>query len=182
MLGSSPVADAGVQALMARDAGTVHKQVRAGVAGPFAGAIGAVLLMLVVGCAAPPAPSPTPSRPAAPILVGGCELLEPRELLSGGAAGQPTRVGERRFEWGFGPDRLTEAVGEFGIGAPDSLGIPDVSPQRVIVRGTEAVVVPVGDAGVGEVVITWQVAECPYTIWLPPGTTLENAIRYAARF
>jgi hypothetical protein len=145
-------------------------------------AIGALLLTLVVGCSTPPSPSPSPSDPAPPIGIGGCELLEPRELLSGGAAGQPTRVGDRRFAWGSGPDRLTEAVGEFGVGDPDSLGIPDGSPQRVIVRGANAVVVPVGDEGVGEIAITWQSAECPYTIWLAPGTTLQDAIRYAARF
>jgi hypothetical protein len=52
----------------------------------------------------------------------------------------------------------------------------------VIVRGANAVVVPVGDERVGEIAITWQAAECPYTIWLAPGTTLEDAIRYAARF
>jgi hypothetical protein len=145
-------------------------------------AIGALLLALVVGCAAPPAPSPSPSDPAPPIVIGGCELLEPREVLSGGAAGQPTRVGDRRFAWGSGPDRLTEAVGEFGVGDPESLGIPNGSPQRVFVRGANAVVVPVGDEGVGEIAITWQSADCPYTIWLAPGTTLQDAIRYAARF
>lgn len=84
--------------------------------------------------------------------------------------------------WGLGSDRLTEAVGEFGIGDPEELAVPEGAAQHVIVRGARAVVVPLGDEGVGEMAITWRSADCPYTIWLAPGTTLQDAIDYAARF
>lgn len=178
-----PVADwrieAGVRTPTRREPAAVRDEARAG--GLSARAIGVLLVALVSGCASPPAP-PTPSEPAVPIVIGGCELLEPRGLLSGDASGQPTRIGDRRFVWGSGPDRLTEAVGEFGVGHPDSFGIPGESVQRVSIRGADAVVLPVGDEGVGEIAITWQAKACPYTIWLAPGTSLEDAIGYAARF
>lgn len=114
--------------------------------------------------------------------MGGCELLEPRELVSGAPAGPPTQVGERRFQWGGGRDEVVEAVGEFGVGSVDSFGLPPNSPERVRVRDVDAVVIPVGDEGVGQVAVTWQVRDCPYTLWLAPGTTLDEAIAYAPRF
>ena len=140
-----------------------------------------LLVALAVGCApqgpsAPAAPSPTP------IMVGSCEVLVPRELMSGAAPGSPRALASGRFEWGIGDDRLTEAVGEFGVGDPSSLGVPEGSPQRVKVRGVDAVVVPVGDEGIGQIVITWQSGACPYTLWLAPGATIERAADYAARF
>jgi hypothetical protein len=65
---------------------------------------------------------------------------------------------------------------------PEELGIPPGHPQRVIVRGRDAVVVPVGDEGVSEIVITLRDGACPFTIWLARGTSLRQAIDYAARF
>jgi hypothetical protein len=75
-----------------------------------------------------------------------------------------------------------EAVGEAAFGPPEELGIPPGHPQRVIVRGRDAVVVPVGDEGASEIVITWRDGACPYTIWLARSTSIRQAIDYAARF
>ena len=60
---------------MLREMAVVLTCTRAGAAGLSAHGIGAVLLALVVGCAAPDAPTASPSDPAAPMVIGGCELL-----------------------------------------------------------------------------------------------------------
>lgn len=140
-----------------------------------------VLVAMVAACGQPPPPSTFISASPSPIVVRGCELLEPTVLISGMRPGPVQRIGPDRFAWGSGLDHLTEAV-EFAIGHPDSFGIPDGSPQRVIVRGEPAVVVAVGDDGVGQVVITWLAGDCPYTVWLAAGVTMEQAVAYAPRF
>lgn len=140
-----------------------------------------VFVAIVVACGQPPPPSTFASASPSPIVVRGCELLEPTVLISGMRPGPVQRVGLDRFAWGSGQDHLTMAV-EFAIGHPDSFAIPDGSPQRVLVRGASAVVVPVGDDGVGQVAITWLADECPYTVWLAAGVTVEQAAAYAPRF
>lgn len=138
-----------------------------------------------VGCLSVP---PDPSRPTehatgprASILVGGCPLITPNFLPSGALPGEPRPAGKGRFEWGSGQDRVTEAIGVFGIGDPDEFRIPPDSQQWVNVRGVRALVVPVGDEA-AEIAFTWQAGDCPYTVWLAPGHTLAEAITYAAGY
>jgi hypothetical protein len=91
-------------------------------------------------------------------------------------------AGDARFAWGQGPDQLVEAVGTFAVGRPEEFDLPIDSKQRVEVRGEAAVAIPIGDDGVGQVALTWQSGDCPYTVWLAPGHSLDAAIRYAAAF
>lgn len=127
-------------------------------------------------------PSASPAAPSAPFVVGQCEALVPRALPSGAEPGPPMRESEGRVSWGVGSDRIIEAVNEFGVGDPVTLGVSPDSNQWVTVRGAQALVVPIGDDGVGQVVITWSAGDCPYTMWLAPGRTLDDGIRYAAQF
>jgi len=91
-------------------------------------------------------------------------------------------AGDARFAWGQGPDQVVEAVGTFDVGRPETFDIPIGSKQRSEVRGQPALIIPLGDEGVGEVAMIWQSGDCPYTVWLAPGRTLDEAIRYAAGF
>jgi hypothetical protein len=69
---------------------------------------------------------------------------------------------------------------ELGLPFPDDL--PQGSSQRVIVREKDGVLVPVGDEGVGEVIMAWRDHPCAYTAWLSAGTSLSAAAEYASRF
>lgn len=120
--------------------------------------------------------------PSAPFVVGQCEALVPQALPSGAEPGPPRREGEGRVSWGVGSDRIIEAVNEFGVGDPVTLGVSPTSRQWVTIRGAQALVVPIGDDGVGQVAITWSAGDCPYTVWLAPGRTLDDGIQYAAQF
>lgn len=128
--------------------------------------------------------SPAVSPPAASFLftVGQCVAIAPQALPSGAEAGAPRREADGRVSWGVGPDRVVEAVSEFGVGDPATLGVPPDSRQWVTVRGERALVVLIGEEGVGQIAISWRAGDCPYTIWLSPGHTLEDGLRYAARF
>lgn len=158
---------------------------------------GALFTVLVVGCgpsapatAIPAAPSPTSVTPDAPSPTAtvnlGCEPLVPRELPSGAAPGPPEVLAPGIFGWGDGTDALTLEVGAFGVedwaywlDPPD---LKEGHPQRVRVRGVDAVIYLAGDDGVGSIGIIWQQGDCPYTLWLADGTTVVQAAEYAARF
>lgn len=144
------------------------------------------LIYLVVGTAACGStivsPTDSPAAPSAPFVVGQCEALVPKALPSGAEPGPARREGESRVSWGVGSDRIVEAVNEFGVGDPATLGVSPDSAQWVSVRGARGLVVPIGEEGVGQVAISWRVGACPYTLWLAPGHTLDDGIRYAALF
>ena len=123
-----------------------------------------------------------PVSASTPIFVRECEVLVPRTLPSGAAPGEPNPAGDGRFSWGFGADRVVEAVDEPGVGDPATQGVPRTSKQWVSIRGSPGLVIPVGDDGVGEITITWLAGECAYVVWLAPGHTLDEAIRYAGNF
>lgn len=127
-------------------------------------------------------PAVSPPAPSFLFTVGQCEAIVPQALPSGAEAGVPSREADGRVSWGVGPDRVVEAVNEFGVGDPATLGVPPDSRQWVTVRGERALVVLIGDEGVGQIAISWRAGDCPYTIWLSPGHTLDDGLRYAARF
>lgn len=127
-------------------------------------------------------PTVSPVAPSFLFTVGNCEALVPQSLPSGAQPGTPRREGEGQVSWGGGSDQVTEAVNEFGVGDPLTLGVPPDSRQWVTVRGERALVVPIGEEGIGQIAITWRAGDCPYTIWLARGHTLEDGLRYAARF
>lgn len=116
------------------------------------------------------------------MLIDGCEVMRPRELMSGAPAGSLRMMGPGTFEWGAGEDAVGVAVGQFRAGDPASLDLPRDSPQRVQVRGDPAVIIPIGDEGIGQIAIAWRSGDCPYTLWLAPGVTIEEAADFAARF
>lgn len=116
------------------------------------------------------------------MLIDGCEVLRPKELLSGVPADGFRMVGPGTFEWGAGEDAVRVAVGQSGVGDPDSFDLPPDSPQRVRIRGNPAVIIPIGEEGVGQVAIAWRSGDCPYTLWLAPDVTMEEAADFAARF
>lgn len=144
------------------------------------------LTFLVVGMAACGStnisPTDSPAAPSAPFVVGQCEALVPRALPSGAEPGPPRLEGQGRVSWGVGSDQVGEAVNEFGVGDPATFGVAPDSRQWVAIRGARALVIPIGEEGVGQVAITWSAGDCPYTLWLAPGHTLDDGIRYAAQF
>lgn len=144
------------------------------------------LLLTIAACGQTPPPSSTNVAPSAPMLINGCEVLWPRELVSGAPARSFRMVGPGTFEWGAGEDAVGVAVGQFPDGDPDgdpeSFDLPPNSPQRVQVRGDPAVIIPIGDEGIGQIAIAWRSGDCPYTLWLAPGVTIEEAADFAARF
>jgi hypothetical protein len=121
-----------------------------------------------------PAADPVVARPE-------CQLLAPRELPSGAAPGPSVVTVDRGTvtqTWGIGDHRLVEATGMFVIGAPSAY--PSAPPLTM--RGQPAKAVVLGDEGIDELAIIWEEGGCPYTLWLPAGTRLTQAIAYAARF
>lgn len=140
---------------------------------------GALLALLMLGCG--PSTSPPASETGAP-AINGCQIVVPRQLPSGAPTGEFRVTNDGRLAWGNGADLVVEAVGELAIGHPGELAVPQEGKQRVLVRGWPAVVMPLGDVGVSEVVITWQANECGYTVWLSRGSTLEKGIAYAGDF
>lgn len=121
-----------------------------------------------------PAPDPVVARPE-------CGLIAPRVLPSGAAPGPSVVTVDRGAvtqTWGTGEHRLVEATGTFVIGAPSAY--PSAPPLTM--RGQPAKAVVLGDEGIDEFAIIWEEGGCPYTLWLPAGTRLAQAIEYAARF
>lgn len=121
-----------------------------------------------------PAPDPVVARPE-------CQLLAPRELPSGAVPGPSVVTVDRGAvtqTWGVGDHRLVEATGAFVIGAPSAY--PSAPPLTMRDQPAKAVVL--GDEGIDELAIIWEEGGCPYTLWLPAGTRLADAISYAARF
>lgn len=136
-----------------------------------------------VGCSPqPPTHPPNGSATPDPIIMNGCEAVAPRVLPSGARPGDPTPAGDGRIAWGIGKDRIVEAVGQMPFGPLEGFNVPPASDQWVEIRGVRALVLPIGDAPFGEIVITWQSGRCGYTLWLSRGQTLDEAIRYAAAF
>jgi hypothetical protein len=121
-----------------------------------------------------PEPDPVVARPE-------CQLIAPRVLPSGAAPGPSVVTVDRGAvtqTWGIGAHRLVEATGAFVIGAPSAY--PSAPPLTM--RGQPAKAVVLGDEGIDELAIIWEEDGCPYTLWLPAGTRLAQAIEYAARF
>jgi hypothetical protein len=121
-----------------------------------------------------PAPDPVVAR-------AECQLIAPRVLPSGAAPGPSVVTVDRGAitqTWGIGEHRLVEATGSFVIGAPSAY--PSAPPLTM--RGQPAKAVVLGDEGIDELAIIWEEGGCPYTLWLPAGTRLADAIAYAARF
>jgi hypothetical protein len=106
----------------------------------------------------------------------GCPVLTPRVLPSGAAPGEPSFVEGNRV-WGQGTDRIALAAGEAPLGSPAEW-LADPAVPRTVVRGLEAAIVAIGDGGVGEMAILWRQEGCTYTLWLAPGTTVEQAMAY----
>lgn len=76
--------------------------------------------------------------------------------MSGAPADSFRMVGPGVFEWGAGENAVAVVVGHFGAGDPAFLDLPQDSPQRVQVRGDPAVIIPVGDEGIGQIANTWR--------------------------
>lgn len=102
--------------------------------------------------------------------------------MSGVPADTFRMVAPGTFEWGAGEDAVAVAVGQFGVGDPESFDLPPDGPQRVEVRGDPAIIIPLGEEGVGQIAIAWRSGDCRYTVWLAPGVTIERAAEFAARF
>jgi hypothetical protein len=98
--------------------------------------------------------------------------------LASGASRSELRDGVRYVQWSQGQDVVTLAVGTPVIGTPAELG----EMPATEVRGHPARVVLIGDEGVEEVALVWQEGDCTYTAWLAPGTSVDAAIEYAARY
>ena len=150
---------------------------------------GVLFALLVAACGSPatvsgPSGSPTSTAPTA--TTSACALVEPRQLPSGAAPGSPEAPARGTFRWGSGRDALTLEMGTSGIEDwtywVDPPDLDEDHPQRVEVRGVDAVVYLVGDDGVGSIAIIWQQDDCPYTLWLADGTTIREAADYAVRF
>ncbi len=107
-----------------------------------------------------------------------CEPPIPSEMPGGQRAGPGVRellAGRRTIRWGTGEDRVILAPGHDALaGASDG--------EPVVVRGHEGRLTAVGDEGVGEVLFTWSDGTCANTVWLAPGTTLDEARDYAERY
>ena len=86
--------------------------------------------------------------------------------------------GIRSVRWGAGDDTVTVMIGVAALGEPQTIG--DGVP--VSVRGSEGRAVLVGDEGVGQTAFTWVSDGCSYTAWLPPGTSLDATVEYAAGY
>lgn len=80
--------------------------------------------------------------------------------------------------WGPTADAVVVAVNLAALGEPSELG----GAAPVVVRGHPGQAVLIGDEGVGITAFTWTEKGCPYTVWLPAGTSLDETIRYSERY
>ncbi len=82
-----------------------------------------------------------------------------------------------RVSWGQGASRVVQAPGE------DVLGVLIEPSEFQTVSGDRitAVVAPVGDPGVADIVFAFDVDDCPYTVWIRAADT-DAAIEYARSY
>lgn len=110
-----------------------------------------------------------------------CGVIPPSEVPSGLLAGPSIATveeGIRFHQWGSGSDEVVQAVG-VAVRGPMS----DMPPEpAVTVRGHEARALLIGDEGISGAALVWEQDGCTYTVWLPAGTTLEEAVDYAGRY
>lgn len=77
--------------------------------------------------------------------------------------------------WGEGPAQVT-----LRAASPAVLPALPVDGYPVEVRGESGLVIPVGDEGVGQILVRWgRGGDCAYAMWLEPPLGLEHAIQYA---
>ncbi len=112
-----------------------------------------------------------------------CEPIPPSQLPSGAAPGEPvvTRTGpEYTVVWGSGSNKITQAVGWFGLGSNDDF--PPADAAETTIRDTTGYLQTTEELPTGSAVISWAEGACLYTIWLEPGFSEDKAIEYASQF
>ena len=108
-----------------------------------------------------------------------CAILAPAEMPSGqrvGAGVLELLDGRRTVRWGSGDNTVLLAVGWNGSGNTNTDGEP------VKVRRNDARLISSGREADADVALVWEEDGCEYTAWQPPGTSLDAARDYAARY
>jgi len=111
----------------------------------------------------------------------GCELRPPAVLPDATLPGEPSidvRDGIRYATWGFGSDRVTQAIGVIEI--PPDRDLPADDPTWLSIDGARGAAVLHGDLTTRPYALVWTVDGCPYTLWVASGLTLDDARSYAA--
>lgn len=105
-----------------------------------------------------------------------CSTRPPRQLPNGRATGR-VRAGPRTgtFAWGAGANRVVQALGEDRL---DLIGSEAPGRRRVDTGSVEAWLTRVDDLGQVQVAAAFRAGECAYTVWLPPGLSLDRAATY----
>ena len=113
----------------------------------------------------------------------GCNPIAPAELPSGGDAGQSVTVEaspRQIVSWGLGNDRVTQAVGWYGLGTNEEF--PPSDGVATPIRGTEGHLQSTEELPNGTAAVSWEEGDCLYTVWLEPGYSTDEVVEYAARY
>lgn len=105
-----------------------------------------------------------------------CVDIAPAELPDGRAVEvgiETLDAGLLYSQWGAGDAAIVEAIG---------YSVSGRAGPGVTIRGLPGNVVEIGDTGVGRIALVWEELGCPYTVWLPLGSTGDEAREYASRF
>jgi hypothetical protein len=115
----------------------------------------------------------------------GCVPIAPRILLSGttpGLAVEGVSGGAKQVVWGSGSDRIEQIV---GLTYWDTYGADD-SPSllgAITIHGQPGQVYRMRPGASGwDLAFSWAEDGCDRTVFLPPGTTSEEAVDYASRY
>lgn len=139
----------------------------------------------------PTALSRSPSAPAtAPTLpTSDCPLVTPSMLPSGAEPGEPgvsnEYPGQPVVQWGSGADRILQFAGHRSTFDPAS---SEASPNGVVteVRGSRALALTHDEPSMGPRLglpsLGWMGDACPYIVYFPTGTSLEQMLKYAAEY
>ena len=130
--------------------------------------------------AAPVLPASNRPEPQAAERQQECLPVAPKQLPDGSAAGD-MRVVDRQGKhlmvtWGAGSALVAQKVGV------DDLDIIGLEEARIRRPGPDVFLMLVGDPGVGQTALAFEVGVCTYTVWLTPEVPMSRARTFARRY
>jgi hypothetical protein len=99
-----------------------------------------------------------------------CSVFPPNDLPDGSPSGAGQQLGNDKWIWGAGVNRVTQLVGSDELGLLKAPAAEEVKGSRIDGR-----MMSIGDPGTGQIAIAFERADCAYTVWLEGGTSLDDA-------
>ncbi len=133
-------------------------------------------------------PLPAPASPGLP--VSDCPPIPPAQLTDGAEPGEARRSGaypnEPVVEWGAGHSLLIQFPGHKSSFDPADPALAPETSRLAEVRGHRAILIVDVDPPMGPQLrlpsIGWLEDGCPYVVYLPVGTTLDELDEFARSY